>query len=886
MNCHGVKLFCLFSVVFSLLFTFSPNLTASSPTPAQLQKFRSLSKQQQQELMKQMGYSEKSGSIGQRFQKKLKPSPMDPKFLNEDQLEDDQLHKQDAKKELLPFGYSIFNGQGKPSFQIPENIPVPDDYIVGPGDVFQLYVYGKDADEFELIVSGSGSIAIPNLKPISVSGMSFKDAKALISSFYEKQHLGEKAYVSLLERRSVQVYVVGEVKRPGTYELSSLSTVTHALFSSGGPTKVGSLRKITVKRHGKVVARYDFYDFLLNGVVKNDIRLEPGDVIHIPVAKRQVILDGAFKRPAIYEVNEETHLSELIQLAGGSSQNNQGANLFISRYLENGAQESFQIQLKDSPRFAVQSGDYVVASEKSNIIKQSVWVFGHVQNPGFYQWRPNLTFQELLKEVSLLSTTDEQYVVVINEKNGLRHIGLKAIDLTKKEAFLSQLLPNDKVIFFSAVEGQIPQELKGLGKLEEDDAKADLHSEDKEKKQKKNKKKIQKSKNKEEDEEEVEPVDNYIVSMSFLEPKQRFELFEKTKFYTREQLIYPILKLIEIQSSPMERLKTFEVRGSVKYPGFYPLTENATIDVALRAAGGLIDGAYIPKGHLNRMYFSRENSNAVRKYLEVSLQVGTPGREEVLQPKDVLNIFNTPNYVKEHSVTLQGEVKFPGVYTISPGDGLREAVLRAGGFNDAASLNGAVFTRKRLIEKEEKYTRKMANTLSKELALISMQPDYSSLQIGQIKELVDSLNDLEAVGRLVINLDLLMAQEAPDIVLEDGDVLYIPSVTSEVNVIGEVQVSTAHLYHQKWSVDEYIQNSGGLRSQADSERIYVIKRNGLVVLPEKSNWFSYGKRLEVSAGDTIVVPLDAGHLPSLTLWQKATQIIYQSAVAVAAISNL
>ena len=217
---------------------------------------------------------------------------------------------------LRPFGYDLF--AGVPSTFAPvSDIPLPSEYVVGPGDRFEVQLIGNTKSRQSLVVNRDGRIMFPELGPIAVAGLKFDAAKARIEARVSEQMIGTQAIVSMSDLRSIRIFVLGEAERPGSYTVSGLATITNALFASGGVKKIGSLRNIQLKRGGALVTRLDLYDLLLNGDTSNDVRLLPGDVIFIPPVGDTAGVAGAIRRPAIYELRGESKASDLLYLGGG-----------------------------------------------------------------------------------------------------------------------------------------------------------------------------------------------------------------------------------------------------------------------------------------------------------------------------------------------------------------------------------------------------------------------------------------------------------------------------------------------------------------------------------------------------------------------------------------
>jgi protein involved in polysaccharide export with SLBB domain len=271
---------------------------------------------------------------------------------------------------------------------------------------------------------------------------------------------------------------------------------------------------------------------------------------------------------------------------------------------------------------------------------------------------------------------------------------------------------------------------------------------------------------------------------------------------------------------------------------------------------------------------------------------GDPAADIELKSYDALNIKEVPQWRELETVSIEGEVRFPGLYPIQRGETLRQVLQRAGGLTDLAFPNGAVFTREELRRREQQQLDRLGERLRRDLAVLALQGAQSTgggnLQALSVGEgLLAELQGFKAVGRLVIDLDKVLSSPPggdQDIVLKSGDRLLVPKQSQEVTVIGEVQNATSHRYITDLSREDYLEMSGGPTKQADEDRIYVVRANGSVVAQSGGSWFS---RLggEMQPGDTVVVPLDAGKMRPLPLWAAVTTIIYNLAVAVAAVNS-
>jgi protein involved in polysaccharide export with SLBB domain len=313
----------------------------------------------------------------------------------------------------------------------------------------------------------------------------------------------------------------------------------------------------------------------------------------------------------------------------------------------------------------------------------------------------------------------------------------------------------------------------------------------------------------------------------------------------------------------------------------------------IRAGGSLSEAAYGGKAELTRSAI--DGGEARRTVLaEIDLSkalAGDPEHDLLLQPFDHLVVKELPLWAAQEYVDVLGEVRFPGRYPILRGETMRSVVERAGGLTDFAFPEGTVFTRVSLQERERKQINDLVDRLQMDLAQVSLMTAQESrgdaaqaLAVGQ--QLLENLRKSQPVGRLVINLERSAKAQpgsSQDVVLKDGDRLMIPRVTQEVTVIGEVQSPTSHLFSESLGRDDYIQLSGGFTQRADEGRIYVVRADGSVVSNRGGAWFRSG--VDIRPGDTIVVPLDAERMRALPLWTAVTTIIYNLAVAVAAVNS-
>ena len=302
------------------------------------------------------------------------------------------------------FGYNFFK-YSPTTFAPVDNTPVPSDYVLGPGDKLSVSFYGAMNQKAEMYISRDGSLVLPSLGPVTLTGLKYSDAIKYIKNKVEKELLGTEASISLIEVRSINIYVLGQAYKPGKYVVSGLSTLTNSLFVSGGVNQSGSLRNIQLKRGDNIIARYDFYEFLLDGNLTSDIALQDGDVVFIPFIESTVSIGGSFKRPGLYEFKEGETIEDAIKLAGGfKSDVNTNTKIEFS-YID---QEEFLRKYESVPKSELEKklidGATVNISSDSGILPEVVKLDGEFANPGEYALRPGDTLLDLIDRAGGLTS--------------------------------------------------------------------------------------------------------------------------------------------------------------------------------------------------------------------------------------------------------------------------------------------------------------------------------------------------------------------------------------------------------------------------------------------------------------------------------------------------
>ena len=899
-------------VLFLYSSALALNVAAQTPTPQQIEQFQRLPKAQQERIARQMGIdlSQLSGmgqnSTNSTFNDTVQPTyPRGTKFdefgnpiLDEEQ-EDANLEEEED--ELKLYGSEIFANEPI-TFTPLSNVSVPADYLLGPGDELGIQIYGKNNEEYMLQVDHQGQIVIPTLGPISVASLTFSEAKRVIQANIREKIIGVEANVTMGQLRSLRVLVMGEAYKPGTYTLSSLSTMTHALFASGGVNDIASLRNIQLKRAGKLVSSLDLYDLLNNGDASDDAVLQDGDVVFIPTIAKTVTVDGLVRRPAIYELKGEKSLSEVIDLAGGKQSEGFLNAVSVKRFVD-GAQMQLTADVTRED-LVIHDGDYITVPKVSPYVQNSVSLIGAFARPGKYQWKDGVRLSDIVSDPSreLLEQADLSYVLIIREINSNKDIEVYQTDFlsvlrgSDKDMLLHR---NDKVLVFSKIESEVLGDisLESMAYTEEELVEFEKQEWQKRIEERLFWKSVGLDIGPEQESalDEIEELQSQsIINLTESEQERVLE-FKDTTYFSRKRMLAPVIAKLREQAKYGEPIKLVEIAGEVKVPGNYPLTEGATVANLITAAGGLTESSYPLNSEITRISVDAEGMAQVNhiSFSPFDVMNGDGKGNTQLRSKDRINIFSTPSWQEELKVMVKGEVQFPGEYTIRRGERLTDLVERVGGITSYGDPQAAVFTRESLKQKEKDNLRGLAEELRKQIASESLRKQSGAgaiVSYEEAKKLLRDLTKAEAIGRLVIDLNSILAKQSDiDIILEDGDALYIPSTSQSVNVIGEVYVPTSHVFEANLDFEDYILRSGGYRALADKGSTYIIRANGSVDVPNRESgfWFNSGEKVSViRPGDTIVVPFDADNVDNMTLWASATQIVYQLAVAVAAIGSL
>ena len=660
---------------------------------------------------------------------------------------------QDIARSNQVFGRNIFNTRNL-TFEPSVNIATPLNYRLGPGDEVIIDIWGASQNTIRQQISPDGTINIQKIGPVNLNGLTISEANDYLKKTLNKIYNGlnntndptSDIRLTLGSIRTIQINVMGEVVQPGTYSLSSFSTVFHALYRAGGVSDIGSLRNVQLVRNGKNIATIDVYQFIMKGNIQDDIRLQEGDVVIVPAYDVLVKIDGKVKRPMRFEMKKDENLSTLISYAGGFDADAYTRSLRVVR--QNGQEyEVNTVKDLDYSVYKMRNGDVVTAEAILNRFTNKLEIRGAVYRPGIYQLNGKLnTVREL-----------------VNEAQGLTG-----------DAFLN------RAVLYRQRE--------------------DLTT-------------------------EVIPVDIKAI----------MDGTSQNIILTKNDILYiPSIHDLEDRGDVV-------IHGEVAKPDSYPYADNMTLEDLIIQAGGLREAASVVRVDVSRRirnpHSTADNDTIGRTYTfslkEGFVVDGTPGF--VLQPYDEVYVRRSPGYQAQQNVVVEGEILFGGSYAMtSREERLSDLINKAGGTTNYAYLRGAKLTR--VATAGEK--KRMGDVIR-----------LMSRQLGEA--MMDSLG-VRVEDHFTVGIDLEKAIANPgsasDLVLREGDVVFIPKNTNTVTINGAVMVPNTVSYIAGKNIDYYLNQAGGYSDNAKKSKKFIVYMNGQVTKVKGS-----GKK-QIEPGCEIIVP--------------------------------
>jgi protein involved in polysaccharide export with SLBB domain len=802
---------------------------------------------------------------------------------------------------LEHFGANIFrNGTGNID-KLPMDLPAGPDYVLGPGDGVSIDIWGGVARRLHRIVDPSGRLALPEVGAVEVSGRSLGDVQHVVQAALRTQFHDVEADVSLSRIRSVRVYVVGEVESPGPYDVSSLSTPLNALYAAGGPTSRGSLRHLRLYRGNTLVQEVDAYDLLLHGVHNDLARIQSGDTIQVPPIGAQITVSGMVMHPAVYELNQEKTLADVLQLAGGVLPSGTYRHIEVERTVAHQSHTMLQLDMPETndaqavnkalDDFTVQDGDKVRISPILPYSEKTVYLDGHVFHPGKYAYHDGMKLTDLVHSYyDLLPEPYKQHAEIIRLQPPDYTPVVLAFNLGDALAGKDPnlvLRPFDTVRVFGRYDFEDPPVVTVSGAVRDpgdhltngatrlrdalylaggpmpdaelNDAQVFRHTEDG----------------------KIRVISVDLRRALANDPKDNILLEPTDRLFIHHDLnkIDPA---------------TVVIQGEVARPGKYPLGENMTAADLVRVAGGFKRGAYTQTADLTR-YGMVQDGNVAGETQTIPIgkaMAGEPDTNVVLHDGDVLTIKQITGWNDVGaSIAVKGEVIHPGTYGIQEGERLSSILKRAGGFRSDAYPYGVLFERKEVRQLEQDNRAVLIRQVQTDGATLTLIPEQDSDQkmakeaaVDQWQSALQQLQNTPPSGRLVVHIttNIKRWENTPaDIQVRAGDVIYIPKRPNFVMVEGSVYNATAVTYKPGKDAAWYLRQAGGPTNNANKKAVFVIRADGSVAGGSGGLFTGGVDRAAVHPGDLVMVPEKA--FSGTTKWKttlQSAQLAYAVGIAI------
>ncbi len=672
------------------------------------------------------------------------------------------------------FGSEIFENQNL-SFEPNLTISTPRNYVIGVGDELIVDIYGLSESTKKLKVSTEGYIRFPNLGPIKVSGLTIDEAQVRIRESAAKIYTtiaggSTRVMVTLGQLRSIRVTLVGEVKKPGNYTVSSLSTLMNALYASGGPSDLGSFRKIELVRNGKTITALDLYDFLLKGDLSKNRILQDEDVIRVGTYESRVAVSGAVKKNALFDLRKGENAADVLRYAGGFADRAYKERIRVKRMGSTGF-EVHSVKQESLASFNLLSGDTLVVDALANTYTNRATIDGAVYYPGEYGLNEFSNLKELLTAA---------------------HVKENAF---KDRALVSRLNPD------------------------------------------------------------LTPAMLHFNVKDVLSGKTEIRLQREDKIH-----IYALSGLRENYS--------VTINGEVNRPATFTYADNMRVQDLILLAEGFKEGASRSRIEVSRRLSSKSTTDTTAYSIIQSIDLGSVKAEDlnfVLQPFDIISVRKSPSYRSQIAVSVEGEVLYPGNYTLSGNkERLSDIIARAGGLKQTGYATGAILIRKTRTNQtsaDEALFSSKINTISNQ-SKRSSNNSFSATDTAKIASNVNGLLvDQKPVG---IRLSEAMAQPGSlyDIILEEGDVIKVPKLIQTVQTFGAVNVPRQVAYRKDLGFRRLIEESGWFAPNASRQYAYMVRPNGEIKTTKRFLFFRFYPTLE--PGAEVYVPAKKVKIPIST----------------------
>ena len=728
------------------------------------------------------------------------------------QTEFEQMAADSAGRPLPLFGQSLFT-QAPSTFAPNDLLQIPSDYIIGPGDELQIRVWGQLQGNLKVTVDRAGQIYVPRVGEISVAGVHYADLEQLLKNEISKIFKNFDLTVNVGRLRSIQVLVLGNARYPGTYTINALSTLVNAVFTSGGPTPQGSLRRIQVRRDGTTITEFDFYDLLIKGDKSKDVRLQPGDVLYIPPIGPLAAISGSVNNPAIYELKGDTTLSDVIEIAGGLSSLADTSRITIERVADHQTRKTLEFPYDDASRAQrLQDADIVRVLSIVPSFQDTVTLRGNVANPGRYPWKPGMQLRDLIPSPEALLT--RRYWLeraAIGNGHGTEY--------PVRPGFNVRCLPSGPQVNSgnqTSTEAATGTNTGGVAAAQAATGAAASTSTDV----------------------------TYVPCDAASQPTPGV-----------------------MPAGPNERAPLASQRADATEERSVTQRTAMTVTAELRRYAPEINWEYAIIQRVNPIDLSSKLLwFSPRKAI---LEHDETGNLE-LKSGDIVTIFSQrdislPEDERSRYMVIEGEVQRPGVYKLDKNDTLQSVLRRAGGLTPNAYIYGSQLLRESARIEQQNSLDQLVNTMEVQvrqsaLSIAASAGGGDAQGLAQLQQgIVSQLRAVKASGRVALPVKPSDKQISafPDMVMEDNDRLIIPHMPSTVSVVGNVYNPGSFIFDAHTNSGAYLEMAGKGKPQSDMHHAFVLRANGVVVAANNVNGLFSGTKfdhLRLYPGDEIIVP--------------------------------
>ena len=743
----------------------------------------------------------------------LNPSQIRPKkTVVRAETEFEQMVADSVGRPLPLFGQSLFD-QPLSTFAPMEQMQVPSDYVIGPGDELQIKIWGQLEASLRTVVDRSGQIYIPQVGQVSVAGVHYGNLEEELKRDLSKTFKNFNLTANIGRLRSIQVLVVGYARFPGTYTIGSLSTLVNAIFASGGPSPQGSLRHIQVRRDGATITDFDFYDLLIQGDKSKDVHLQSGDVLYIPHVGPLVAISGSVNNPAIYEMKSSSTLNDLIEISGDLSSLADTSKITIERLVDHASRKTFEFPYDEQSRNTpLQDADIVHVFSIVPSFQDTVTLRGHVANPGRYPWTPGMRIRDLIPNTDALLTRDywrDRAAIVTGKATEYPVRTERPRNPCFGRGQRNTANPN-------STNSNAAKVAPGLTDSTGQTGYPDNQS-----------------------------TDNGAQDLPCTDTPE-----ESSPDANADKKA--------VDNSPLSET----TRAGYNSNSARDITDD------LRH--------YAPEINWDYAIIQRVNpTDLSSKLLWINPRKAILEHDEssnlALQAGDIITIFSqrdisVPQSERSRYVIIEGEVNRPGVYKLETDDTLRAVLDRAGGLTPNAYIYGSQLTRESARIEQQKSLDELVRNMEVQVRQSALSIAASAADAGQVAQLqaaqegiISHLRGVRATGRvsLPVRPSDQKLSDFPNMLMEDSDRVMIPHTPSTVSVVGNVYNPGSFIFDPHITSGTYLDMAGKGKPQSDLHHAFVLRANGVVVAANNVNGLFTGTkfdRLRLYPGDQIVVP--------------------------------